>query len=548
MLDPIFTERMVTFIGESNAVEAIKYSAMVCGSLVLYSVVDGLWNIMAHKISQKVVKNLRTDLIDNISRTKTSKFDSINSGEIISRINTDTAVITDVIFGIIGNLSYVLSGLAFTVYICFINIWLGLLLIVAVIVFSIFENGFQKHNYRMNKKRKAISDRNIGLISEIARGIRDIKNLNIRKNAQGKFTLNAQHLENVGYDKAKGNILWRKARRISEMLFEFGLVVLGVTLMMQGSITIGALIIIIFYRYHSMNLIQYLADIREKINDAKVSAERICEILDEKDYPKESFGKKVIKEPKGAIEFKNVEFSYNDKTEVFKNLNLKIEPNKSVAFVGKSGQGKSTLLSLLSRLYDVNKGKILIDNVNIKDLSEDGLRDLVTVVPQTPYIFNTSIRENLTFIAPDLTDEQMFEVCKKAQIHDFIINKEKGYDSLIGENGLILSGGQRQRLAIARALLKNSRIILFDEATSALDNENQKKIQDVISNLTTDHTVLVVAHRLSTVVNCDEIVMLDEGKIIAKGTHKELMKTCAPYKALYKIEQEATKLEGENNC
>lgn len=142
-----------------------------------------------------------------------------------------------------------------------------------------------------------------------------------------------------------------------------------------------------------------------------------------------------------------------------------------------------------------------------------------------------------------LTDEEMIEVCKKAQIHDFIMTKEKGYDSVVGENGLILSGGQRQRLAIARGLLKKSKIILFDEATSSLDNDNQKKIQDVILCLSKTHTILVVAHRLSTVVNCDEIIMIDEGKIVAKGKHKDLMKNCKEYKELYKIEQDAIKIE-----
>ena len=232
-------------------------------------------------------------------------------------------------------------------------------------------------------------------------------------------------------------------------------------------------------------------------------------------------------------------FSYDKTNPVFENLNLKIEPNKSVAFVGKSGQGKSTILSLIPRLYDVDAGKITIDGIDIRKLSENGLRDIVTVVPQTPYIFNASIRENLKFVKDDLTDEEMIDVCKKAQIHDFIVGKEKGYDSLVGENGVILSGGQKQRLAIARALLKNSKIILLDEATSALDNENQNKIQMVIEDLTKDHTVIIVAHRLSTVVNCSCIYMVDDGKIIDSGTHDYMMKNCKKYKNLYKIEKKS---------
>ena len=542
LLDAMFTERMITYIGLVDLNNTIKYAILVAAAMVTIPIISCIWSTIMVKILQKVINNLRVDLIDDVSRTKTSKFDAVNSGAIISRVNSDTTTVTETVSSFINNMTNILSAIAFTIYICFINIWLGLLLILAVLVFSIFENGFQRHNYKMGRKQKVIADRNIGLISEIARGIRDIKNLNIRKNVQEKFNENAGHMKNAIIDKVVGNNLWRVSRRVTQAIFELGIIILGIFLLVQGQITAGALVVVIFYKGQAMYLIQYVADIRESLGNAKISAERICEILDDNDYPKEEFGNKTIKNPQGIIEFKNVEFKYNDKAVVFQDFNLKIEPNQSVAFVGKSGQGKSTLLSLIPRLYDVTAGKILIDQVDVRDLSEDGLRELVTVVPQTPYIFNTTIRENLKFVQEGLSDEEMIEVCKKAQIHDFIMEKEKGYDSVVGENGLILSGGQRQRLAIARALLKHSKIILLDEATSALDNENQKKIQDVITDLSQTHTILVVAHRLSTVVNCDQIIMIAGGKIVAKGKHRELMKTCKEYKELYKIEQEATEM------
>ncbi len=549
LLDAIFTERMITFIGLTDSgladsSDVIKYAAIIAVVFITMRVANSLWDISISSIFQKVINKLRIDLIDNVSRTKTAKFDSVNSGSIISRVNSDTTVVVDSVGVTISNLTQVLSSAAFTVYICFINIWLGLLLILSVFSFSIFETGYQKHNYKMGRKQKVLSDRNIGFISEIARGIRDIKNLNIRKNVQGKFNENAGHMKSVAIDRVVGNSIWRNSRRIIQAVFEFFFILLGVYLLVQGQITIGALIVVIFYKGQAAYLIQYLADIRESLGNARISAERISEILDDVDYPKEKFGNKTIKKPQGAIEFKKVGFKYDVGPVVFENFNLKIEPNQSVAFVGKSGQGKSTLLNLIPRLYDVTSGSLCIDGVDIRKLSEDGLRKLVTVVPQTPYIFNATVRENLKFVQDGLSDEEMMAVCKKAQIHDFIVNKEQGYDSVVGENGLILSGGQRQRLAIARALLKKSKIILLDEATSALDNENQKRIQDVINNLTADHTVLVVAHRLSTVVNCDRIIMIENGKILAQGKHKELMKECVEYKALYKIEQEATNLEG----
>ena len=332
------------------------------------------------------------------------------------------------------------------------------------------------------------------------------------------------------------------AIRCVEIGIQIGSIIFGIWLLGLNALTLGGLLLIIAYYSRVSWLVNGSQKVIEEVKKASVAAERICEILDDEIYPKENFGTKTIKSPKGKIEFKNVSFGYNDSFDVFENLNIKIKPNKAVAFVGKSGQGKSTLLSLIPKLYELKSGTIKIDDVDITELSENGLRDLVTVVPQMPYIFNASVKENLQFVKNDLTDEEMIEVCKQAQIHDFIMEKEKGYDSLVGENGVILSGGQKQRLAIARALLKNSKIILLDEATSALDNENQHKIQDVIKSLTKDHTVLIVAHRLSTVVDCDEIFMLEKGKIIDSGTHDYLMKNCKAYKDLYKIEEKATQL------
>ncbi|MGN1227462.1 MAG: ABC transporter ATP-binding protein, partial [Christensenellales bacterium] len=251
---------------------------------------------------------------------------------------------------------------------------------------------------------------------------------------------------------------------------------------------------------------------------------------------KEKFGKRNPKNIIGKLSFKDVDFSFDD-AQVLKNFSLEISPNQSIAIVGKSGQGKSTMLNLITRLYDVDKGCITLDDIDIKTLSEKSLRDNITIVPQTPYIFNTTIRENLSFVKPDLTDEEMIEVCKKAQIHDFIVSKKDGYDSIVGENGVILSGGQKQRLAIARALLKNSKIIMLDEATSALDNENQYKIQQIINSLKTDHTIIIVAHRLSTIIDCDKIVFMENGQIIGCGSHKQLLHSCKQYKDLYTIEE-----------
>ena len=216
---------------------------------------------------------------------------------------------------------------------------------------------------------------------------------------------------------------------------------------------------------------------------------------------------------------------------------LKIDSGKTYGIVGKSGSGKTTIFNLLNKLYNVNSGKILIDNIDINELSCSSLRDNISIINQNPYIFNFSIKDNLLLVKNDATMDEIREACKLACIDDYIMNLPEKYNTIIGENGVTLSGGERQRLAIARALLMKTKIILFDEATSALDNETQNNINKAIKNLKGDYTILIIAHRLSTVVDCDKIFVVDDGKIIDVGTHEELMKKSKFYKKLYNEEK-----------
>ena len=204
--------------------------------------------------------------------------------------------------------------------------------------------------------------------------------------------------------------------------------------------------------------------------------------------------------------------------------------------VGKSGEGKSTILKLINKSYSASDGEILIDNYNINTLSETTIRNNISVVSQSPYIFNLSIKENIRLANPKASDKEIEDVCRKAQLHDAIMEMQDGYETIVGENGVILSGGQKQRLAIARVLIKKSKIVLFDEATSSLDNNNQEKIKNIIKNLSKDHTVIIVAHRLSTIIDSDCIFVLNNHEIIDSGTHNELIKKCPEYKNLYEIE------------
>jgi len=304
-----------------------------------------------------------------------------------------------------------------------------------------------------------------------------------------------------------------------------------------GSITIPVGVIIFNFGNRYNSLIDNINFIHETIKRFNLSATRIFDIFTANNYEKETFGDLHLDKVNGDFEFKNVSFKYKRKN-VLKNLSFKVNANETVAFVGKSGSGKTTIFNLLCKMYDNYKGTITIDGIDIKKLDKDSIRGNITIVSQNPYIFNMSIKDNLKLVKENLTNKEIKEAIRMAYLEDFIESLPDKYDTIVGEGGVNLSGGQKQRLAIARAFVQKTEIILFDEATSALDNVAQKAIKKAIDNLQKDYTILIIAHRLETIKNADRIMMLDGGKIIAEGSHEKLLKTCKEYKELYETELE----------
>ena len=285
------------------------------------------------------------------------------------------------------------------------------------------------------------------------------------------------------------------------------------------------------------DIVESISEFGVNYNKVSVSLKRIDEIINNKLYKDESFGSKNIENINGIIEFKDVYMKYKkDENNTLNGLNLKLVPNKKIAIVGRSGNGKTTIFNLLLRYFDATKGEVLIDGINIKDLSESSLRSSISIIRQNPFLFNLSIIDNFKLVKEDVTIEEIKKVCKKAYIHDYIMSLQNKYNTIIGEGGVNLSGGQKQRLAIARTLLLNTKIILFDEATSALDNESQEYIKKTIDNLVCDHTVVIIAHRLSTIIDADIINVIENGTLVETGTHKELIKDSKIYKKLYNTE------------
>ena len=291
-----------------------------------------------------------------------------------------------------------------------------------------------------------------------------------------------------------------------------------------------------YYVYRYTWLIENINDLTQTYQKVIVSISRVNDILENRIYDDEKFGIKELNKVNGIIQFKDVTFAYPDEEKLLDNFNLSIFPNKKVAIVGSSGSGKSTLFNLLTRIFDPLEGEITIDGVNIHDLTEESLRKHISIIRQEPFVFNRSIKDNFKIINNKITISEIRKYTKMAYLDDYIMSLPKKYDTVLGEGGVNLSGGQKQRLSIARTLSKGSEIILFDEATSALDNTSQEYIKKTIDNLVKNHTVVIVAHRLSTIMDADIIHVVSNGKIVASGRHNELLNSSNIYRELYETE------------
>lgn len=543
LFSPIFSANALASLSEYKYDQALLFAVLVIAVRVLVEVANHFHNICYVKMDCKVVFDIKTALIRAITATTMSKSDKTNSGVYIERLNEDSGKCSDVLMDIMSVFLDVISNFAFLIYIAFLNIWFFLALVAYVLVLWIFDSKKERMWYIQRKKFRETREIATGTYNEQVRGLRDVKSLNIRNNTirdSGNKFEDALAIHKLSrFTRRK----WVFIRNTVAIVFEVGFFVMGILFIKSNLITLANFLVIYMYHGNVRGLTNYFAMIKQYAIEGELAAQRVFEIIDE--YPKEQFGKDTIEKVVGKIEFRDVTFAYDEGENVLEHLDLTFEPNKTTAVVGKSGSGKSTILALINKLYTVNNGSIELDGQNINTLTEDTIRNNIGIVTQTPYIFNRTIRENLLFIKPDATEEEMISALKRAQIYNFVKKLDKGLDSLVGENGVMLSGGQKQRIAIARILLKNSKIIVFDEATSALDNESQGLIVKAIDSLKKNHTIIIVAHRLSTIVGADNIVVLDGGKILAQGTHEKLFKSCKMYRDLYKSEETRVELEGK---
>ena len=436
-----------------------------------------------------------------------------------------------------GKLTGFLSNIGSFVAILVINYHIFIYYLVAAIILTILHYIKNEQVGKKDIEFRNQSDKVAGLTGELVRGVRDIKMLFAKESFMKELDRNVKLQSEKNFEMRNTDMGFNLVIDLLKDFFEFMTIVVLIYLVTNNIITVAIAVALYSYRATVLtDLMGTVSSLLEECKSFNISCNRVFDIINNKKYKKEKFGTKHINNIVGNFEFKNVSFSYDNTNNVLNNLNLKIEENKTYGIVGKSGEGKTTMFNLLCKLYDNQKGSILLDGIDIKELDEESIRGNITIISQNPYIFNLSIKDNLKLVKNDITEEEIKEACHLACLDDFIDNLPNGYDTVVGEGGVNLSGGQRQRLAIARALVQKTKIILFDEATSALDNETQSQIQKAIDNLKDKYTIVIIAHRLSTIVNCDNIMILQGGKIIDRGAHKQLLKSNKEYKKLCETE------------
>jgi ATP-binding cassette, subfamily B, bacterial len=510
---------------------AISFFATVTSGLILV-----LQNYLNSWISKHIMFNIRNTMFNHLQYMSISFFSNVQAGEITSRMNNDVSGIENVFTGtfiqILQNLLIFLT----TASLMFYTNWkLALFSLIIIPLFVLPTRKVGKVRWRIaSKTHEKLAELNTIMLETLnIGGTFLVKTFTKEKHQQEKYEkVNAEVTKLQIKESLAGRWFFMTLTTIAAIGPMLIFLVGGLMTIKSDVMTVGSIILFVTLLTRLYGPITSFANISVDITRSLALFDRIFQYLDVKQDIMDKEDATDIEAVVGYIEFKDVGFSYNESAQTLKDININVKPGQLVAFVGASGAGKTTITYLLPRLYDIESGSITVDGIDIRDVTVESLRSQIGIVTQDTYLFNTSIRDNLLFAKLDASDEAIFSACKTANIHEFIISLPEAYETIVGERGIKLSGGEKQRLSIARALLKNPRIVILDEATSALDSVSESLIQEAIKPLLRDRTSLVIAHRLSTIMAADCIYVVDEGKIVEHGTHTELFAMGGKYKEL----------------
>lgn len=539
VLGSFISDTLVQIVAERGKIAGLT---AICIFIISATILKNLFIYLSNRISVPVraaiITELRSDLYNKILKLPIGYFTEKRKGDVISRMTNDISEIEGSVVGTMdGLIKDPLTVLGYLIFLVIISPQLSLFLLILLPVTGILIGRVSRTLKRQSQEAAIKLGEGLTILDETLGGLRVIKAFLLERLLRDRF--HKVNDELFGVRKKMG------ARRdlagpLTEVL---GVMVLSTILYFGGRLVLEE------SSLEARELIAYIASFAMLINPAKnisssffniqrgdAALKRVEEILKAPVIVDENIGGKELASFNSKIEFRDVSFMYGD-TIILDSINLTIHKGKTVALVGSSGAGKSTLADLVPRFHDVTGGAVLIDGVNIMEYSLQSVRKQMSIVTQEPILFNDTIANNIRFGKEDATDEEIQEAARVANAHHFIVQKEQGYDTPIGDRGSKLSGGERQRLTIARALVKNPPILILDEATSSLDTESERLVQDAINNMMQNRTSIVIAHRLSTIRHADEIIVLQKGKIVERGTHDELIRQSGYYKKLVEMQE-----------
>ncbi len=515
----------------------LKLGLLLPPALVLVTILKGgaayARDYLMGWIGQRIVNDIRDQLYSHVESLSFSYFTRTPTGVIISRIVNDVNLVQGALTKAPSSLVQgIFTMIALTGYILYLNWRLAVFSVVVLplagVALSKFSKRFRKASTSMQEQYGVLTTH----LHETIGGIRIVKAFGMEQYESRRFTEKNKNLFNSLMRAIKTGAI---SHPVMEVISIFGtslVILFGLYYINIGAMTVGDFFsfmaaLVFFYRP-----LRDLNGVNNTVQDGVAAAKRIFELLDTEPEIKSRPGALTAPRDFKTVEFRNLSFKYEDEM-VLRNINLTVHAGETLAIVGKSGGGKTTLVNLIPRFYDVTEGSILIDGIDIRDLSIDSLRMLTAIVTQQTYLFNDTVRNNIAYGDTARAFDDIVRAAQSAYAHEFIIGLPEGYDTLIGESGVKLSGGQRQRIAIARALLKDAPMLILDEATSSLDTQSEREVQKALDRLMTGRTSFVIAHRLSTIMNADRIIVLKDGSIVEHGRHNDLLAHCGEYKNLY---------------